>query len=74
MPQNDAQDDKRRTRAKVWAADIDAARRRAGLLLQAGVADSADWLHRLVAQWALAEVAPGRLVPWLASLQATDPN
>jgi competence protein ComEC len=24
-----------------------------------------DWLGHLLSQWALAEVAPGRLVPWL---------
>lgn len=65
-----APDDNTRTRpktwqAKPWAVDIDAARRRAGLLLQAGIADSADWLRRMVSQWTLAEVAPGRLVPWL---------
>jgi competence protein ComEC len=65
-----APDDNTRTRpktwqAKPWAVDIDAARRRAGVLLPAGIADSADWLRRMVSQWALAEVAPGRLVPWL---------
>ena len=60
-----APDDRIRKRARAWAADIDAARRRAGLLLPAGVADSAGWLRRLISQWALAELAPGRLVPWL---------
>ncbi len=60
-----APDDNTRSRAKVWAADIDAARRRAGLMLPAGIADSAGWLRHLISQWALAEVAPGRLVPWL---------
>jgi hypothetical protein len=58
-----AQNDKPRTRAKAW--DIDAARRRAGIMLPAGLADTAGWLRRLFSQWALAEVAPGRLVPWL---------
>src|SRR5664279_5100442 len=58
-----AQNDQSRTRAKTW--DIDAARRRAGTMLPAELADYASWLGRLVSQWALAEVAPGRLVPWL---------
>jgi competence protein ComEC len=57
MAQND------RTRAKTW--DIDAARRRAGFMLPAGLTDRAGWLRGLISQWALAEVAPGRLVPWL---------
>ena len=43
----------------------DAARRPAGLLLPDGIADAAGWLRGLVAQWAVAEVAPGRLMPWL---------
>jgi competence protein ComEC len=68
--QEDARDKKPRTRAKTWtgkawAADIDAARRRAGFMLPAGLADIAGGLRRLLSQWALAEVAPGRLVPWL---------
>jgi len=52
-------------KARVKAWDIDAARRRAGLLLPAGLTDIAGRLRRLLTQWALAEVAPGRLVPWL---------
>jgi competence protein ComEC len=58
-----ADSDRSRTRAKVW--DVDAARRRAELLLPSGVAHWAGWLRRQIAQWALAEVAPGRLLPWL---------
>ncbi len=60
-----ADNEQRRTRAKAWAAEIDAARRRAGLLLPEGLAERASWLGRLLSQWAIAEVAPGRLVPWL---------
>jgi competence protein ComEC len=60
-----AQSDRSRTRAKAWAEEIAAARRRAGLLLPARLADRAGWLRDLISQWALAEVAPGRLVPWL---------
>ena len=54
------------SRAKAWAAGIDAARRRAGLTLPDGLAEHAAWLGRLLSQWAIAEVAPGRLMPWLA--------
>lgn len=53
------------TRARALAAVIAAARRGAGLALPDGLVASADRLRRLVAQWALAEVAPGRLLPWL---------
>jgi competence protein ComEC len=60
-----ADTEQRRTRAKAWAAEVDAARRRAGLMLPAGVAVHAAWLRRLLAQWVAAEVAPGRLMPWL---------
>ncbi len=58
-----SQDDKPRARAKVW--DLDAARRRAGLMWPSGLTDRAGWLRGLISQWALAEVAPGRLLPWL---------
>jgi hypothetical protein len=34
-----AENEQRRTRAKAWAAEIDAARRRAGFMLPAGLAD-----------------------------------
>jgi hypothetical protein len=36
-----AENEQRRTRAKAWAAEIDAARRRAGFMLPAGLADRA---------------------------------
>jgi competence protein ComEC len=54
-----------RTRAKVWAAEIDAARRRAGFVLPDGLAATQEQLRKLLSQWMLAEVAPGRLLPWL---------
>jgi competence protein ComEC len=50
------------TRAKAWVVD---ARMRAGLIWPVGLTERAHWLRGLVSQWALAEVAPGRLVPWL---------
>jgi competence protein ComEC len=55
-----------RSRAKAAAADGDAARRRAGLTWPDGLAELNSRLRKRVAEWALAEVAPGRLVPWLA--------
>jgi competence protein ComEC len=58
-----AQNEKPRARAKAW--DLDAARRRAGLLWPSGLADRTGRLRHLLSEWALAEVAPGRLVPWL---------
>jgi competence protein ComEC len=61
-----AYDEGNRARAKVWAAGIEAARRRAGFVLPDGLSIPAEHLRRLLSQWALAEVAPGRLLPWLA--------
>ncbi len=60
-----ADNEQSRTRAKAWTADTDAARRRAGFLLPEGLADRAAWLGRLLSEWAIAEAAPGRLLPWL---------
>lgn len=54
-----------RPRVKAWAAELDAARRRAGFLLPDWLSVPADRLGRQLAQWAMAEVAPGRLLPWL---------
>ena len=61
-----AESKQRRPRAKVWAADVDAARQRAGITLPEWLTDRNAGLRQLLSQWALAEVAPGRLVPWLA--------
>ena len=64
MAQNDQPRGRAKTpQAKAW--DIDAARRRAAVLLPAGFTDWAARPRRLLSEWALAEVAPGRLVPWL---------
>ena len=54
---------KQRVGARAWAPDVGG--RPAGLLLPEGITDAAGWLRGLVAQWAAAEVAPGRLIPWL---------
>jgi competence protein ComEC len=54
-----------RSRAKAWAADLDAARRRAGFLLPDWLGARAEQFGRLLSEWALAEIAPGRLIPWL---------
>ncbi|MGA2567660.1 MAG: ComEC/Rec2 family competence protein [Pseudolabrys sp.] len=35
-------------------------------MLPEGFADPAAWFGRLLSQWAIAEVAPGRPMPWLA--------
>ena len=61
-----ADNGQRGTRAKAWAAEVDAARRRAGLMLPEGLAGRVAWLGRLVSQWVIAELVPGRLMPWLA--------
>ncbi len=61
-----AEQERSRSRAKVWAAELDAARRRAGLLLPDWLSVPADRLSRALSQWLAAEVAPGRLLPWLA--------
>jgi len=60
-----SQQEQPRSRARAWAAGIDAARRRAGLVAPDGLAVAADDLRRLLSQWALSELAPGRLMPWL---------
>lgn len=57
--------DEGRARARAVAGAIAAAGRRAGAVLPDGLAVQADGLRRLVSEWALAEVAPGRLLPWL---------
>jgi len=43
-----------------------AARRRGGVFLRKGLAGRAAWLGGLLSQWTIAEVAPGRFMPWLA--------
>jgi competence protein ComEC len=60
-----APNEETRSRAKAWAAEIDAARRRAGLVLPEAFSGPAERLGRLLSQSALAELAPGRLMPWL---------
>jgi competence protein ComEC len=54
-----------RARAKAWAPDIEAPRRPAGLLVPSGAAGATGWLRETISAWAAAEVAPGRLLPWL---------
>ena len=54
-----------RARAKAWAPTADAARRPAGFLLPDGMVDAAGSLRGLLSEWVVAEVAPGRLMPWL---------
>ena len=52
-------------RAGTWAPAFDGTRRPAGLSLPDGVAGTAGRLRGLVSQWLLAELAPGRLMPWV---------
>jgi competence protein ComEC len=54
----------RKPRAKAWAAEVDAARRRAGAAAPEFGATAAR-IKRQLSEWALTEVAPGRLLPWL---------
>ena len=54
-----------RPRPRALAEAIAAARRRAGVALPHGVTAAADRSRKLLSEWALAEVAPGRLLPWL---------
>jgi competence protein ComEC len=53
-------------RAGAKAGVVDAARKRAGVALPDWLDERTTGLGRLVSQWVLSEVAPGRLVPWLA--------
>jgi competence protein ComEC len=59
-----AESEPRRARAKTW--DSGSPRQRAGITLPDQLSDRTAGLRRLVSQWALAEVAPGRLVPCMA--------
>ncbi len=54
-----AHNEQRRARAKVWAAEVDAARRRAGLIFPGGLAERASWLRRVLSEWAIAGPPPG---------------
>jgi competence protein ComEC len=65
MAQDDQTPARSRTGARAWAAEVDAARRRAGLLLPAGFAVSTGRLREYLDRLATAELAPGRLLPWL---------
>ena len=65
MVRQSAHHERPRARAKAWAPTADAARRPAGLLLPDGIVDAAGSLRGLLSEWVRAEVAPGRLMPWL---------
>lgn len=51
--------------ARAWAPTFDGARRPAGLAVPDGVAGTAGRLRGLLSGWLLAELAPGRLSPWV---------
>jgi len=54
-----------RPRARAWAAAVAQARRRAGFGWPADLGAGLARLRGIASEWALAEVAPGRLLPWL---------
>ena len=51
--------------ARAWAPAFGGTRRPAGLSLPDGVRQTTGRLRDLLSQWLLAELAPGRLVPWV---------
>jgi competence protein ComEC len=57
--------DRPKTGAKAWVAGAEGARRRAAALMPDGWVERAESLRHLVAEWVMAETAPGRLLPWL---------
>ena len=65
MVRQSPHNERSRARAKVWAPASDAARRPGELLLPDGIVDAAGSLSGLLSGWIAAEVAPGRLMPWL---------
>ncbi|HKS85512.1 MAG TPA: ComEC/Rec2 family competence protein [Pseudolabrys sp.] len=65
MTRHNGQNGRAGPRAKTWAPGIEGIRPPAGLLLPDGLADAANRLRGLLSQWIAAEVAPGRLMPWL---------
>ena len=60
-----ARQNPRTQRAQVGARTWDAAHRPAGVSFPDGVTDASGRLRDTISTWAEAEVAPGRLIPWL---------
>ncbi|MGA8398078.1 MAG: competence protein ComEC, partial [Pseudolabrys sp.] len=60
-----ARQNSRTQRAQAGAKTWDAPRRRADVSIPDGVSDASGRLHETISAWAVAEVAPGRLMPWL---------
>ncbi|HEU4659447.1 MAG TPA: ComEC/Rec2 family competence protein [Pseudolabrys sp.] len=54
-----------RSRAKARAAEIEAERPYRGFLLPQELSQALRQFRAAIREWAIAEVAPGRLVPWL---------
>ena len=65
MARQSAHNDGPRARAKTWAPQIDAARRPPDCCCRMALPMPAGSLRGLLSEWAVAEVAPGRLMPWL---------
>lgn len=60
-----ARQNSRTQRAQAGVKTWDAPRRRADVSIPDGVSDASGRLHETISAWAVAEVAPGRLMPWL---------
>jgi hypothetical protein len=60
-----ARQNSRTQRAQGGAKTWDVPRRRADVSIPDGVSDASGRLHETMSAWAVAEVAPGRLKPWL---------
>ncbi|HET9716366.1 MAG TPA: ComEC/Rec2 family competence protein [Pseudolabrys sp.] len=54
-----------RVDAKTWSPEFEAAKRPTGLLMPDGLARLARRLRGLLREWISAEIAPGRLMPWV---------
>ena len=65
MAPGDRVRDSARAKARALAAGVDAARRRAGSALPAGLLQALQAWREALAKHLAAEFAPGRLVPWL---------
>ncbi|MGE0062744.1 MAG: ComEC/Rec2 family competence protein [Xanthobacteraceae bacterium] len=65
MAPGDRVRDGARAKARALAAGVDAARRRAGGALPAGLLLALQRWREVLAQYLAAEFAPGRLVPWM---------
>jgi competence protein ComEC len=66
MVQSEDLQSRTRVAAKAWVAGVETVRRRAGFALPDGIAAAIGRLRKRAGEWVQAEVAPGRLLPWLS--------